>query len=250
MTMKISPKGLEIIKQHEGFSATAYPDPGSKNGLPWTIGYGHTATAKKGMRITRAKAEELLKQDVRWAERVVERHIKVPLNQNQFDALTSFAFNVGEKQFKGSSVCKEANKGNHAKVPSRLALWIKNDGSVMPGLVKRRGQEGELYMTPEGDAPRGRKSNRLAQQERHPGKVRGKTITESRTSMAALGQMAGSAGVASSQAAEIKANVDSMLEGSSYDPAYIILGVICIVALVAGAWFFYDRYIKSEDDAA
>lgn len=238
--MRISEKGLRIIKAHEGFRANAYPDPGSRDGHPWTIGYGHTGGVKKGDRVTRAEAEELLRRDVRWAERVVLKHVGSDLNQNQFDALTSFAFNVGEAQFKGSSVCKEARRGNHARVPSRLALWIKNDGKVLKGLVSRRAKEGELYVTPVEVAA---KADRLDV----PAPVRGKSMAESRTSMTAVGQMAGSVGVATSQAAEIKANVDSMLDGTNYNPAYIILGVICLAALLAGAWFLYDRHMKSKE---
>lgn len=93
--MQTSDRGLEFIKHHEGLETKAYPDPGSADGHPWTIGVGHTKGVKKGDTCTVAQAMEWLREDVRTAEAAVLRLVKVPLTQAQFDALVSFVFNVG-----------------------------------------------------------------------------------------------------------------------------------------------------------
>lgn len=149
--MKTSNSGLEFIKRHEGFRATAYPDPGSSNGLPWTIGYGHTNSVYPNMVISRSQADSFLITDLRIAEGAVSRLIKVRLNQNQFDALVSFTFNVGVGALERSTLRRKLNEGRYSHVPSELKKWNKNDGVFMSGLAKRRKQEGILFMLPVGD---------------------------------------------------------------------------------------------------
>ena len=100
--MKLSAKGLDIIKKSEGLRLRAYPDPGSATGKPYTIGYGHTSGVNKGDTITKADAEALLRHDVAWAVDTVNS-LNVKLSQNQTDALVSFAFNVGKQAFLNSS---------------------------------------------------------------------------------------------------------------------------------------------------
>lgn len=139
---------LALLKEFEGLVLTAYPDPGSKNGIPWTIGYGHTKGVKKGDKIMAAQAEEFLKADIAVAINVVRQYIKVPLNENQEGAMASFILNIGEGQFKKSSVLKYINAGRLAEVPGRMALYRMNDGKVMNGLVRRRAAEGNLWMKP------------------------------------------------------------------------------------------------------
>jgi lysozyme len=92
--MKISDNGLALIMRSEGCKLAAYPDPGS-GGEPWTIGYGHTGGVHRGDACNQAQAEHWLRSDVGWAESLVSRMVKVPLTEGQFDALVSFAFNVG-----------------------------------------------------------------------------------------------------------------------------------------------------------
>ena len=98
--MKLSTNGKNIIKEHEALRLKAYlPTPNDV----WTIGWGHTKTAKQGMTITEAQAEVLLSSDVAWAEAAVNQLVKVPLTQNQFDALVSFTFNLGQSNFSRAS---------------------------------------------------------------------------------------------------------------------------------------------------
>jgi lysozyme len=142
----INKESLELIKSFEGLVLTAYPDPGSKDGKPWTIGYGHTDGVKKGDKITKEQAEAFLIEDLVHAENVIKKHVKVELNENQYGALVSFIHNVGEGQFSKGSVKRYINEGRLAEVPGRMALYRMNDGKVMNGLVRRRAAEGALWM--------------------------------------------------------------------------------------------------------
>lgn len=144
----INEKALKLIKDYEGLVLTAYPDPGSKNGLPWTIGYGHTKGVKKGDKITVSQAEAFLVEDLKQSEAVIKKYVTTHLNENQYGALVSFIHNIGEKQFAKSSVLKYINQNRLDEVPGRMALYRMNDGKVMAGLVRRRASEGELWMTP------------------------------------------------------------------------------------------------------
>ena len=146
MTREISGDGIAMVKRFEGFKAKAYLDTGKV----LTIGYGHTSDSnyvvKAGAVITEAKAEELLKLDLREAEDTVSRLVKVSLNDNQFAALVSFVFNIGETQFKGSTLLRKLNKGDYASVPSELLKWVNDNGKRITGLVNRRNAEGGLWV--------------------------------------------------------------------------------------------------------
>lgn len=141
-TMKTSQKGLQLIKQHEGCRLTAYKCPA---GI-LTIGYGHTGTdVVEGMVVTAVQAEELLKKDIQWAETAVNQE-GLNITQNQFDALVSFTYNVGARNFKNSTLLKMI-KVNPLSINIRteFARWNKAKGSTLPGLVTRRKAEAELY---------------------------------------------------------------------------------------------------------
>lgn len=149
---------LAVVKEFEGFRLKAYPDPGSKDGNPWTIGYGHTgllfgARVRKGDVITKEQAEEFLRGDLEAVIGIIKKYVKVELNENQYNALASFVFNIGEGQFAKSSVLKFINEGKLDSVPGRMALYRLNDGKVMAGLVRRRTAEGALWMKPIGITP-------------------------------------------------------------------------------------------------
>ena len=148
MTRTVSGYSLEKLKQWEGLRLTAYKD--SVGVL--TIGYGHTgADVKPGMTITNARADELLRGDLRTAERAVDSSVTVPLSDNQFGALVSFVFNVGSGAFKGSTLLKKLNAGDYDAVPAELARWNKGTVGgkkvVIPGLVNRRAAEIGLWAT-------------------------------------------------------------------------------------------------------
>lgn len=150
--MKLNQKTIDEIKQSEGLRLQAYPDPGSKNGLPVTIGYGTTKingkNIKLGTVITKEQAEKYFKSDLeKFADQVLAR-LKVPVNDNQLGALTSFSYNIGIGAFENSTLLKKLNAGDYKAVPAQMRRWNKNDGKVMQGLVNRREREIELWNTP------------------------------------------------------------------------------------------------------
>lgn len=143
--MKISSAGLNLIKEFEGFRAEAYkPIPSD----PWTIGYGTIRGVKPGDVMTRAEAERRLRQELVEYERAVERATGGNATQPQFDALVSFAYNVGVKGMAGSTVIKRHNAGDHQAAARAFGLWNKAGGKVWPGLTRRRAAEAALYLTP------------------------------------------------------------------------------------------------------
>ena len=147
MTRQISPHGLEKLKQWEGLKTKAYKDAGGV----WTIGYGHTAMAGspqpyQGQVITAAEAENILLKDLVQYEAAIENNVNVKLNDNQFAALVSFAFNVGIGAFKNSTLLKKLNQGDFNAVPTELMKWTKAGGKKLQGLVNRRRAEGYLWM--------------------------------------------------------------------------------------------------------
>ena len=149
MARRISDKGLALIKRFEGFRAKAYPDAG----YGWeraTIGYGHTSAAGapkvvKGMTVTRAEAGRILRKDLRKYERAVERALKVPVEQHQFDAMVSLCFNIGPAGFRRSSVLKHVNAGDDRRAARAFMGWTKSNGKVLKGLVRRRRAEAKMF---------------------------------------------------------------------------------------------------------
>ena len=155
--MRTSASGRAAITRHESLRLTAYPDPAT-GGEPWTIGVGHTSRAghpkvTKGMKITRAQADEILSRDLATFEAAVSKAVKVPLNQNEFDALVSLAFNIGAGAFAKSTLVKKLNAGDRAGAANAFLSWNKAAGKVMKGLTKRREDERRLFLSI-GDAPK------------------------------------------------------------------------------------------------
>lgn len=143
--MKISDAGLKLIKEFEGLELSAYPDPATKAD-PWTIGYGHTRGVKRGDRITQAQADAFLREDVAEFERSVNRLAPIT-TQGQFDALVSFAFNLGAANLEKSTLLKKHRAGDYSGASQEFVKWNKAAGRVMAGLTRRRLAEAELYGT-------------------------------------------------------------------------------------------------------
>jgi lysozyme len=139
---RISKNGIDLIKSWEGCRANAYLCPA---GI-WTIGYGHTKTVTPGMKIDYTKADSLLLEDLKRFESAIRQLVKVPLNQNQFDALVSFTFNVGEGAFKGSTLLRLLNAGNYNAAAAQFGKWVYAGKKVLPGLVARREAEYQLFI--------------------------------------------------------------------------------------------------------
>lgn len=141
--MKTSPKGIALIKEFEGLRLKAYKCSGGV----WTIGYGHTAGVKPGMIITESQSEEYLKADLSAFERYLNG-LGLALNQNQFDALVSFIYNVGTGNFSSSTLLRKirANPQDNSIVDEFLR-WVYSKGRVLPGLQRRRLAEMKLYFS-------------------------------------------------------------------------------------------------------
>lgn len=137
---RIGQAGLALIKQFEGCRLIAYQ---CSAGV-WTIGYGHTAGVYKGMKITQAQADAFLKQDIAKFEKYINNPSYVPftdkLNQNQFDALVSFAFNLGQGNVKKLCTGRTINQ-----ISSAMQQYCKAAGKTLPGLQRRRKAEAALY---------------------------------------------------------------------------------------------------------
>jgi lysozyme len=158
--MKTSDNGRKFIEQFEGLFLKAYDDaddrvvePGQPIHGTLTIGYGHTDAAgppqvHPGMEIDEATADRILASDLASVEIEVDHLVKAGLNQNQFDALVSFQFNTGG--LGRSSVLRDINNGNFGSVAADLNMWVRANGQIMRGLVRRRAAEGVLFNTPIG----------------------------------------------------------------------------------------------------
>ncbi|HAU4930570.1 lysozyme [Aeromonas hydrophila] len=143
---RISVDGVAVAHYFENCKLQAYPDPGSKNGEPWTIGRGHTGPeVKPGLVWTQAQADAAFLVDIARFERDVLSLVKVPVNQGQFDALVLFSYNVGSKALESSTLLRKLNAGDYDGAAVEFRRWNKNDGKVMRGLTRRRAAEEYLF---------------------------------------------------------------------------------------------------------
>lgn len=145
--MKASRRAFSLIEEFEGYSPAAYRCPGGVV----TIGYGHTKTAKLGQVINHDTALKLLFDDVLKTEKIITNLLKVSLNQNQFDSLVSFVFNVGPGAFRKSSLLKLINFGAFESAKLEFTRWVFSGGKVLQGLKRRRNAEAYLFATPSTD---------------------------------------------------------------------------------------------------
>jgi lysozyme len=139
--MNISQEGLSLIKKFEGCELEAYKCAAGV----WTIGYGSTDGVNEGMEISQERAEMLLLEDVEVFEESVNKLVEVPLEQNQFDALVSWTFNLGSTNLKNSTLLKVLNNKDYEGVPAQIKRWNKAGGKVLQGLIRRREAEALLF---------------------------------------------------------------------------------------------------------
>jgi lysozyme len=139
--MQISERGLDLIRRFEGLELTAYRCPAGV----WTIGHGHTGPeVREGKSITPAEAEAMLRADLIRLEEGVARSAG-PCTQGQYDALVSFAFNLGLGALRSSTLLKKHKAGEHRLAAAEFGRWIHAGGRRLPGLVRRRAAEADLY---------------------------------------------------------------------------------------------------------
>ncbi|WP_256856084.1 lysozyme [Rodentibacter ratti] len=144
--MKTSERGISHIIRDEGERLTAYQDI---VGI-WTIGVGHTGQVDgkpvtKGMKISKEKSSELLKTDLARFEKAINASVNVSLTQNQFDALVSLAFNIGEGAFRRSTLLRKLNAGDYNGASQQFLVWKNAGGRVSQGLLNRRKREKALF---------------------------------------------------------------------------------------------------------
>lgn len=142
--MKLSKKAIALIKQYEGLKLSLYEDAGGKA----TIGYGHLVRPGEdfSQAIEESRAEQLLIEDATAAEAAVNQLIGRPLRQGEFDALTSFVFNVGAEQFRLSTLRRKVQEGEDLAAAREFLRWIYADGVALKGLFRRRLAEAQLYL--------------------------------------------------------------------------------------------------------
>ncbi len=137
----ISQKGLNMLKRLEGFSPTPYPDAGG-----YSIGYGHFIKEGESYnKITTEQGEALLRRDVARAEKAIEKHINVPLNQHQYDALVCLSYNTGTGILKNSTLAKKLNARSYDAAADEFQKWVLSAGKRNECLVKRRDQEKKVF---------------------------------------------------------------------------------------------------------
>ena len=134
--------GLDLVKEFEGFRSRAYVCPAGK----LTYGYGHTSGVTPYSEITEHDALILLKKDLSYFEDKVRRCVEVELNSNQFSALVSFTYNLGEDSLYKSTLLTKLNKKDYEGAANEFSKWVYAVGKILPGLVKRREKEKQLFL--------------------------------------------------------------------------------------------------------
>lgn len=227
MSRKISSEGRQIIQQFEGCVLYTYDDqdtakkkrfikPGDKIQGVLTIGYGRTVGVVPGMRCTPDEAEQWFSEDISIYENAIANLVNVFLNDNQFAALVSFIYNIGIAAFKKSTLLRELNKGNYAKVPTELIRWNKDNGKVIPGLANRRAAEAGLWAKESFVAS----ANTVAKPEKPP-VVTGEKIAMITTATTSLGAL-------------------TIFDGSG-PVQWALAGILIVVFIVGGYLFFRER---------
>lgn len=215
--MKINQATVDLVKEFEGFRAKAYKCPA---GI-WTIGYGTTAAAgvgitpKEGMTINQSDAEAYLQAGLdKFADQIAPS-ITAPINENEFGAFVSLAYNIGPGAFKKSSALSAFNAGDKAKAAKAILLWNKAGGKVLKGLTRRRDAERKLFLTPVGSNFEGRTN-----------------VAQSTTVRASAVQIASGAGAGIAAV--------GALDGTAQIVALAFAGVVVLAAL----WIMRERIKK------
>lgn len=237
--MRTSPAGASLIKEFEGERLAAYRCPAGV----WTIGYGHTDAAgppkvTPGMRISSQEADRILAKDLTKYEAAVERLVSVPLSQNQFDALVSFAFNCGVGALEKSTLLKKLNRGDYDAVPAELMKWNKAGGKELPGLTRRRRAEAKLWRGIDTAVPVDIDEARAEPDAPKPKK----TIAQSReaNTAAAIGGTATITAIA-----EIAPHVESLSQALERPVVLVLLGIAIAAAAI---WWFRKQRLEENGE--
>lgn len=240
--MKISQAGKDLIISFEGIRLEAYKCPAGV----WTIGVGSTQPpVHPGEVITKKEAMDRFDRDLVKFEKAVDRLVTVPLTQNQFDALVSFTFNVGEGALAKSTLLKKLNAGDYDAVPAELMKWTKGGGKELPGLVRRRRAEAALWR---GVDERGKPNPDESRIEPDAPKPK-KTMAKSKEGNAAI-LTGGAAAVsaASEVSRQVKETGDSLTTVIDMvkDPTFILLVLIIVAA--AAIWYWRRQRLEETGE--
>lgn len=144
--MKVSDAGIKALCSFEGFRTNAYQD----SAKIWTIGYGSIKVkgvpVKQGDTITVEEAMEQKLEDLKWVEKAIERHVKVPLEQHQYDALVCLIYNIGEPNFRTSTLLRKLNAGKYLEAAEEFLKWNRAGGRFIQGLMNRRQKERLMFL--------------------------------------------------------------------------------------------------------
>lgn len=148
----IGVNGYAIIKKWEGVNSKAATSAYKDTGGVWTIGYGtikypNGNAVKQGDTCTEDQAETYLKHDSEWVDKCLDKTVKVKVNQNQFDALASLVYNIGETSFTKSTLLSKLNAGDFATAANEFLKWKYDNGKEIQGLLNRRNDEKKLFLT-------------------------------------------------------------------------------------------------------
>lgn len=240
--MRTSQAGIDLIKKYEGCRLTAYVCPAGK----WTIGYGHTSSAGNpvvtpGMTITEEEAETILRNDLTKFESEVERLVKYPIMQNQFDVLVSFQYNTGA--LGRSTLLKRVNEGRFSDVPAELMKWINGDGKPLPGLIRRRREEAKMWRGLDTTEPVNFLESRTTPDNPKPSK----SIMASKEGGAAIvAASASTVGMVNevTSTAQDATDIITALTGALGRPVVMTLLIILVAA--AAIWYFRKRRLDEE----
>lgn len=235
--MQTSQKGVDLIKEFEGLRLRAYRC--SANVL--TVGFGHTTAAgppavREGMTITAQEAENILRADLRTFEKGVLRVVKVPLSQNQFDVLVSFAFNCGVGALQKSTLLKRVNAGRFRDVPAELMKWTRAGGRELAGLVRRRRAEAALWRAVDEAAPVDPDESGAAPELPTPSK----SMAKSREGNAAL---AAGGAAAITAAGEAASHVGTLSDALGRPALFVLIGVALLCAAI---WYWRRQRLQEE----
>jgi lysozyme len=146
---QVTEEGIDLIQSFESCRLKAYDDGVGV----WTIGWGTTKGVKRGMTITQEEADRLFEEDLDQFADGVEALVTTDINNNQFSALVSLAYNIGLRAFGRSTLLKRVNARNFAAAADQFLVWNKGGGKVMRGLTRRRQAERKLFLKPADDSP-------------------------------------------------------------------------------------------------
>jgi lysozyme len=240
--MRISSAGLGLIKEFEGLRLKAYKCPAGV----LTIGYGHTSAAGEpkvlpGMMISRDEAEAILKRDMVQYENGVRSQVTSAITQGQFDALVSFAYNAGVGALQRSTLLKRVNAGKIDEVPAEFMKWTRGGGKELPGLVRRRRAEVELWRGLSAGAPVHIDEARSKPDAPKPKR----SITQSKEANGAVVAGSASAIAIAQEVMPIIQDGGSIISSIS-NPTV----AICLIVVAAAAAIWYFRHQRLQEDGS